>query len=231
MKPTWQSRSWHVAHNFRSFLRSNRYPLDSELTAIKERHCQCPITAGAYPESSQWHHWRRRRRNCVKKRRIIEAFVVIHKGFISAIRRFPREILCEIFCHILDMCSMVAPPNGEALNIFSHRRYPWVLGRVLQRMENWFPLDCRHSGVALNLQNHMILLSRNPEKMLTTCLERSGKHSLEIVIALQDYGMSLPMLVSVQGLSSSSSHRSHSAGSPLHSLMAHDPAYGPLWVV
>ncbi|KAK0487094.1 hypothetical protein IW261DRAFT_590087 [Armillaria novae-zelandiae] len=192
MKPTWQHRSWHVAHNFRSFLRSNRYPFDSELTAIKivigNAQSQleliqnlCSGTSGGAAEELR------------KEEADIEAFLVIHRGFISAIRRFPREILCEIFCRILDMCRMVAQPNGEALNIFSYRQCPWVLGRICSEWRivsiGLPPLWSR-----VNLQGHMILLSRDPEKMLTTCLERSGKHSLEIVIALQDYGMWLSML-------------------------------------
>ncbi|KAK0222176.1 hypothetical protein IW262DRAFT_965030 [Armillaria fumosa] len=189
-QPPWQPRSWHVAHSFRSFLRSNRYPLDSELTAIKNiidnaqaqleviQNLRSSIIGGDAEELR-------------KEEADIEAFLVIHKGYISAIRRFPREILCEIFCHILDMCSMMAPPNGEALNIFSHKQYPWVLGRVCSEWR-MVSIGLPPLWSRVNLQGHMILLSRNPEKMLTTCLERSGKHSLEIVIALRDYGMSLP---------------------------------------
>ncbi|SJL07126.1 uncharacterized protein ARMOST_10469 [Armillaria ostoyae] len=192
MKPTRQPRSWHVAHNFRSFLRSNRYPLDSELTTIKN------VIANAQSQLELIQNLRSGiiggdTEDLREEEADIEAFLVVHKGFISAIRRFPREILCEIFCHILDMCSMVAPPNGEALNIFSHRQYPWVLGRVCSEWR-MVSIGLPPLWSRVNLQNHMILLSRNPEKMLTTCLERSGKHSLEIVIALQDYGMSLPMM-------------------------------------
>lgn len=205
MKPPWQPRPWHVAHSFRSFLRSNRYPLDSELTAIKN------VIGNAQSQLELIQNLRNgiiggEAEELRKEEADIEAFLVIHKGFISAIRRIPREILCEIFCHILDMCSTVAPRNGEALNIFSHRQCPWVLGRVCSEWRlvsiGLPPLWSR-----VNLQGHMILLSRDPEKMLTTCLERSGKHSLEIVIALQDYGMSRRRCKTLLQLLSSQSQR------------------------
>ncbi|KAK0460019.1 uncharacterized protein EV420DRAFT_1534509 [Desarmillaria tabescens] len=184
--PSWQPRSWHVAHNFWPFLKSNRYPHDSELTAIKN------VIANA---QTQLELLRKFRSGIIRdmasqgelcdEEADIEAFLVIHRGFISTIRRFPREILCIIFCHILD--SMEAP------NILSYRQYPWVLGRVCSE---WRMISIGLPSLwrRVNFQNHMIPPTQNPEKMLTTFLERSGKYPLEIVIALQDYGMPLSVL-------------------------------------
>ncbi|KAK0185675.1 hypothetical protein F5146DRAFT_1144183 [Armillaria mellea] len=212
--PTWQPRSWHVAHNFRSFLRSNRYPLDSELTAIKNAiaNAQSHLCRGIAGGDTE---------ELCEEEADIEAFLIVHKGFISAIRRFPREILCEIFCHILDMYRMVASPN-EAPNIFSHTQYPRVLGLVCSEWRT-VSIGLPPLWSRVNLQNQ-ILLSRNPEKMLTTCLERSEKHSLEIVIALQDYWDVPSHVVSVQDCPPAALIAVRSAGSPSHSLMAHNPA-------
>ncbi|KAK0185363.1 hypothetical protein F5146DRAFT_1069969 [Armillaria mellea] len=96
------------------------------------------------------------------------------RSTLSPIRRFPAEILFEIFLHTIER---------HGYSVLEASEGPWSLSRVSR---HWRATALTSSGALwsdLNIGIHMYSVRRgNPISRLRTCLARSGRHNISVFL-------------------------------------------------